>query len=232
MNYKLYKEENFHTGRWSGGETKELAIFPGEASYGERNFIWRLSLATGEQEVSAFTSLPHYDRVLVVLEGDTVLAYEGQRVIRLKELEQDRFDGGFSTKSFGKTKDYNLMVRKGGAGYLDVLELTEERQVPEREPSEGKAHSWQAFYCHEGCGVVTFGEERQVVRPGEQLVIYSDAGEETPVDVMGEGVLIRAQIFHDDLVLPAEDIAGEKGFWANLAARLRAAIGSASETGL
>ena len=113
MRQYLLKEENYNTSNWTGGRTKELAIFPAQSKYLDRNFIWRLSSATVETEESDFSKLPDYDRVLMVLEGEVVLSYEGQRVARLKELEQDRFDGAWKTKSFGRITDFNLMVRKG-----------------------------------------------------------------------------------------------------------------------
>ena len=125
MNYTLYRQEDYNTSQWMGGNTTELAIYPKTSKYLDRNFIWRLSSATIDVEESDFSKLPDYDRVLMVLEGEVVLSYEGQRVARLKALEQDRFDGGWKTKSFGKITDYNLMVRKGSEGYLDVIELEE-----------------------------------------------------------------------------------------------------------
>ena len=69
------------------------------------------------------------DRRAVLDDGEVVLSHEGQRVARLKELEQDRFDGAWKTKSFGKITDYNLMVRKGSEGYLDVI-------MPENESKD------------------------------------------------------------------------------------------------
>ena len=63
----------------------------------------------------------------MVIEGEVVLSYENQRVTRLIRLEQDRFDGGWNTTSFGKITDYNLMVRKGSEGYLDLIFPEKER---------------------------------------------------------------------------------------------------------
>ena len=113
MEYKLYRESDFRVSNWTGGKTKQLAIFPESASYLERNFLWRLSTATCEKEESLFSRLPDFDRVLMVLEGSVVLAHQDVRVARLQELEQDRFDGAYTTKSFGRITDYNLMVAKG-----------------------------------------------------------------------------------------------------------------------
>ena len=118
MKTYYYKEENFSVSAWSGGQTKELAIYPRGQKYIDRDFIWRLSSATIETEESDFTRLPDYDRVLMVLDGEVVLEYNGERVAKCGTLEQDSFDGAWKTKSYGRITDFNLMVRKGNAGYL------------------------------------------------------------------------------------------------------------------
>ena len=114
MKIKLYKHENYNTSSWSGGETRELAIYPERAKYLDRDFIWRLSSASSDQEESSFTRLPDYDRILMVLEGDIVLAHGEERTVGLKQYEQDTFDGAVKTKCFGNLKlNYNLIMRKG-----------------------------------------------------------------------------------------------------------------------
>ena len=106
MKTYLYKEENYTLSAWSGGQTKELAIYPRGQKYIDREFIWRLSSATVETDESDFTRLPDYDRVLMVLDGEVVLEYNGERVAKLKTLEQDSFDGAWKTKSYGKVTGF------------------------------------------------------------------------------------------------------------------------------
>lgn len=211
MKYRLHKEKDFMTSKWAGGATTELAIFPQTSKYLDRNFIWRLSSATVELEESSFTKLPDYDRVLMVLEGEVVLSYEGERVARLKELEQDRFDGAWKTKSFGKITDYNLMVRKGNEGYLDIIYPQQQKEELSSSYETEKAKATHALYCKEGYAVVGCGSESIMVSAGQQLVLEFEAGEEVKYSVMGEGVLIRAQIFYGDMEgeLAAEEIPAE-----------------------
>lgn len=212
----FYREEDFYIISRPDGQAEELAIFPQGAAYEERNFVWRLSVSVFEQEGAALDQLGEYDRVLLALDGDTVLIHQGQRVIRLKALEQDRFDGCFSTKSFGRILGYNLMVRKGAAGYLDVLEMAEDGQSLEWEDSEGRDYACYGFYFHQGHGVVNWGGQRQTVRSGEQLVIFCDGKEAFRADVMGQGVLIRSQIFYDEADLKKAAAGRQKGYGARL----------------
>lgn len=199
MNYSLYRQDNYNTSQWMGGKTTELAIYPKTSKYLDRNFIWRLSSATIEVEESDFSKLPDYDRVLMVLEGEVVLSYEGQRVARLKELEQDRFDGGWKTKSFGKITDYNLMVRKGSEGYLDVIDVEESNKEYTASFNSAMAFETHALFCKEGYFVVSVGGETQMVKAGELFVMEGEKNEAVRYSLMGEGVVIRAQIFHDGM---------------------------------
>ena len=197
MEYNLYKEENFSVSKWTGGVTKQLAIFPASGNYLERNFIWRLSTATCEQEESAFSKLPDFDRVLMVLSGSVVLAHQDVRVARLSELEQDRFDGAYRTKSFGKITDYNLMVAKGNQGSLDAIALTAESAQLAFDEGWGYERKTAAFFCRDGFAAVTVDGETVMMKPGEQLVVNAFAGEDFNISVMGEGHLVRAQIFYN-----------------------------------
>lgn len=197
MEYKLYKEENFSVSKWTGGVTKQLAIFPADGSYLERRFIWRLSTATCEQEESTFSKLPDFDRVLMVLSGSVVLAHQDVRVARLSELEQDSFDGAYRTKSFGRITDYNLMVAKGNRGTLDAVELTQDSRKLDFDEDWKYERKTAALFCRDGFAAVSVGGETIMMSPGQQLVINGAAGEAFDISVMGEGHLVRAQIFYD-----------------------------------
>jgi len=199
MDIKVYKQDDFQVSKWTGGTTKQLAIFPQTAKYLDRNFIWRLSTATCELEETTFSKLPDYDRVLMVLEGNVVLAHQDVRAIRLGELEQDSFDGGYHTKSFGKITDYNLMVAKGNKGFLDVVTATEESVDLIFDCEEGQ--NFERFdatlFCRDGYATVTVGTETYMLMPGQQLVASYGAEEDVKMSVMGDGTLVRGQIFYD-----------------------------------
>lgn len=200
MNYRIYKENDFRISNWTGGKTKQLAIFPEDGSYLERNFLWRLSTATCGQEESDFSVLPDFDRVLMVLEGNVVLAHQDVRAVRLGELEQDRFDGAYHTKSFGKITDYNLMVAKGNQGFLDVITLKEVSQklIPEdHEEVRGYEKYTLGLFCRDGYATVTVNGETLMLMPGQQFILNTANGETADISVMGDGNIVRAQIFYN-----------------------------------
>ena len=98
MKHTLYKEADYKTSEHMGGTARELAVFPATAEYLNRDFIWRISVDSIESEESDFSRLPDYGRVLLILEGETVLSYEGRaigagqirRVMEDQELRKDQ----------------------------------------------------------------------------------------------------------------------------------------------
>lgn len=192
MNKRIYKEENYKMSKWSGGNTRELAIYPETAEYLDRDFLWRLSSADSDLEESSFTKLPDYDRILMVLDGSVVLAHGDERSASLSAYEYDAFDGAVKTKCFGKLiKDYNLIYRKGCKGRMELIELTQQAQHVE---SSFEGSRCIGLYSAEGYTVVTAGGAAEMVKADEQMVIELDAGEELTLSVMGEGKCILTEV--------------------------------------
>lgn len=199
MKYYIVGNNGFNTSEWSGGTTTEMAIYPNSSKYLKRDFVWRISSATCDLDSSDFSLLPDYDRVLMVLEGETVLSYDGERSVKLGELEQDSFDGAWRTRSFGKMRDFNLMVRKGCDGFVDVLrpEPTVTTVGSTHETEHNK--TTHAIYCREGYIIVGKNGDSKMVNQGELIVLEFEPDEEVSYTIMGEGVSIRCQIFMDSV---------------------------------
>lgn len=107
------KKEAYSVSRWAGGETTQIYIAPAGASYGDRDFLWRVSSATVELEESDFTVLADYDRWITTLAGNITLTHNGGTPVKLAPFEVHRFDGGADTHCLGRCTDFNLMLRKG-----------------------------------------------------------------------------------------------------------------------
>ena len=197
MEYRITRKNEIEPSKWVGGETTQLAIYPEDSNYIDRDFVWRLSTATCEVDEASFSKLPDFDRTLLVLEGEVVLAHEDVRVARLKTLEQDSFDGAYKTKSFGKITDYNLMVRKGNEGVLEVLELSAENSKLDVFVKDDLPMMTESFYCADGFATVKIGERTVMISPGEQLVVDFDKTEIPKLSIMGQGHVVRCSIRFD-----------------------------------
>ncbi|MGX8773722.1 MAG: HutD/Ves family protein [Bacillota bacterium] len=192
MKKHIYKDENYRLSKWSGGTTRELAIYPESAEYLDRDFLWRLSSADSDKEESSFTKLPDYDRILMVLEGSVVLAHGDERTVNLGAFESDAFDGAVKTKCFGQLKkDYNLIYRKGTRGRMELIELTDQgREI------ECAAEGCRSIgvYSADGYAVVTVNGQTEMVREDQQMVIDLDPEDEIRLSVMGRGRCIFTEV--------------------------------------
>ncbi len=113
MKIQKFGEADFMTSSWQGGTTTQLFIYPRNAKYSERNFLFRLSSATVDLEKSEFTALPNIRRFISPLTGNLKISHDEKRFTKLKPYEIYAFDGGIKTVSVGKVRDFNVMVKDG-----------------------------------------------------------------------------------------------------------------------
>ena len=195
MDFRVIKKEQQMESNWSGGRTLELAIFPERAKYLDRDFLWRLSTACSDRDESSFTKLEDYDRILMVLEGDVVLAYGDQRSAHLEAMQQDAFDGAVKTRCFGKLiRDYNLIHVKGSRARMEVKQLQSAAAPVEMSSEALESVASYGIFCLDGYAVVTCGETSEMIRPDEQAVIDFPNGVEGDIRLMGEGRCIVTEI--------------------------------------
>ncbi len=124
------EEKDYKKSKWSGGTTTQLLIWPPESDYKTREFQFRISSATIEEEHSVFTKLPGIYRYLSVLEGKLELTLEKNNKIHqeiLNPFDVFTFWGDQEVKSKGKVRDFNLMLQQC-KGKLEAIKM-EERQV-------------------------------------------------------------------------------------------------------
>lgn len=212
MKYDHYKENDYANGLWAGGKTRELAIFPQGSSYMDRNFIWRLSAVDSDKEEAAMVRLADYDRVIMVTGGEAVISYEDQRVARLACLEQDRSDGEWKTRIYGRMTALDLTVRKGCEGYMDVIFPQKTSQSYATSEESSLSMTSHILFCHRGYFVASFGKESIMVKEGELLILTPEESKAPEYQLMGEGTVIRSQVFYEkmDGILGPEIIPEEK----------------------
>jgi uncharacterized protein len=129
MNYKVIKASSLKSSPWSGGETTELFIYPGDAEYATRNFNFRLSTATVKVEESTFTALPGITRTLMVLDGEMTLTHGAHHTAKLGRFDSDNFKGDWQTSSKGKCTDFNLMTMGDTEGTVESLPVNKGKQI-------------------------------------------------------------------------------------------------------
>lgn len=204
MTYKidLVRKAQQHTAAWSGGTTTQIAIYPKQAEYSKRNFLWRLSTARVDLEESKFTSLPGISRILMVLAGEIRLEHQNHHTAKVTPYEQDQFSGDWSTRCFGKASDLNLMLRAGCKGNLTVLSLEVRQQIALEDSGKlNCAEGTSVFYCVDGNCKMTIDKESYLLAAGDVLLIYRHTEQEKinfTVRNPGNNTvhIVRADMYH------------------------------------
>lgn len=164
MAAKLIPAKERKVSLWAGGSSSQIAIYPPEAQYQERNFLYRLSTAVADSdEPSPYTSLPGVTRQLLMLEGEAFVCHEGRYSLTLRPYKEiDIFDGGWETWAKGKVQDFNLMCRPGCQGRLFVP--LEGGQLPQ---------DWQhlLLFCGRGEAAVQSAEESWQLKAQDALLL-------------------------------------------------------------
>lgn len=197
-NVKLIKRELQTTSTWAGGTTTQLAIYPENGSYTDRNFIWRLSSAVVEAEESVFTKLPGFDRALMVLEGELKLVHKGYHSIELKRFEQDNlFSGAWNTVSYGKARDFNLMLREDVSGRLKHICLMPKQSTWESLFNGDEEKQTSAYYCYRGPVEISFEGQKVELKEGELLVVHYSGNMKITITSLcdDESHIVSAQIY-------------------------------------
>ncbi|MBR5390714.1 MAG: HutD family protein [Clostridia bacterium] len=164
--WKIVTSADYAVSRWSGGVTTQLAIWPPEAVYAERDFLWRVSSARVETATSDFTPLPDYDRLIAPLEGEMTLWHDGGAPVTLTPFAVHAFSGAWDTRSAGICTDFNLMLRRGRAvGSMEALFPTGPLAL-----EAGPREETLALYCVRGRCVVSGGKACSRLRAGETLL--------------------------------------------------------------
>ena len=130
MEVTILSESSFVESQWSGGSTKQLYIFPEDASYSDRNFQLRISTARVDAPESVFTALPGFDRKLMILEGEIVINHENHYSKVLTPFEVDSFSGDWITTAKGTCVDFNVMTVGTVKSELSIIQL--ERSQPRK----------------------------------------------------------------------------------------------------
>lgn len=129
MKYSIHRAAGRKTINWASGTSTEIFIHPSSGDFVTRDFTFRISTATVEAEESSFTFFEGITRHLMILKGNLELIHEGRYTKHLAPYDQDTFSGEWATKSKGKVTDFNLMLKHGATGKLEVLTLKPQAHI-------------------------------------------------------------------------------------------------------
>ena len=171
MKIQLLTAENYRTGAWSGGTTTELFIYPENADYAARQFLFRISSATVDLEESDFTPLAGVERYITPLAGHFTLEHPDGTKVEMGPLSAPyRFSGEIPTHCIGTVTDFNLMLK----GVEGIMEL--HRGAAPIRPG------FNSFYAPQD-GIFTLNGTAYPVKKGQMLIIFAE--EEAGLQLQG-----------------------------------------------
>lgn len=183
-------EVDFITSSWSGGTTTELFIYPKNSTYKERNFKVRLSSATVELEESEFTKLEGIQRFITPLDSSLKLSHNNRKIIKLEPFEVYRFDGGIVTKSFGKARDFNLMLAQDIEGELKNLYIPK-KEIFKLQIMKGL----NILYSLNTEVKIQLNDTETLLSPNELLIIESDTLQPIQIYSLKNSHILLSRIF-------------------------------------
>lgn len=169
MKITIINKKDAVLSKWSGGESRQYYIYPHSSSYAERNFTFRVSVASSDTEEEApYSNLQNYTRYLMMLEGTAHVYHKERYDIVLKPYEKiDIFDGGWESSAAGKMTDFNLMVHRECRGEMSVIDKN-----CTYEAGEGIG----MFFCGRGSVDFELADKRISVCADELLILENAEG--------------------------------------------------------
>ncbi len=128
MGIRIISESGYLKSDWTGGTSTQFFIFPFDANLAKRDFLFRISSAKIDVEVSEFSNFEGYQRIFLPLSGTVTLQHEDRKPQILKVFETVLFNGGLITKSYGKCVDFNLIFRPELHAEVEVISLKKGEQ--------------------------------------------------------------------------------------------------------
>lgn len=168
--FSLIKQEDYITTEWSGGKTTQLFIYPEGSVYKNLDFKFRLSSATVELEKSEFTILKGIHRFITPLDKELRLTHNNKDYINLSPFEIYEFDGEIDTISYGKVRDFNLMLAKDTKGELEKIYIDGEYLLKEEYDSDVK-ESFVFIFAYTNIVDIDNNGDVMTIKPMESLLI-------------------------------------------------------------
>ncbi|WP_291583962.1 HutD family protein [Clostridium sp. UBA6640] len=201
---KIIHDKDYKTSNWSGGTTTELAIYPVNSDYKNLDFKWRLSSAKVELEESTFTYLPNTNRFILSLDNPLKLQHDNNEIISLNPFEVHNFSGEWNTKSFGKVRDFNLMLKENSKGYVNSISLSMDTSysVPKTNlvPKTNEEMLLESFYVAEGACTMNINNGENIELDKNDLLLINVDNSYDSLNITINGISEKAALIRSTIL--------------------------------
>lgn len=185
MNFKVLLKEDLTTTKWQGGTTTQLYIYPEDSSYLERNFQFRISTAEVLTEKSEFTSLPNYNRELMILNGSIEIIHENEYSKKLQKFDIDSFKGSWKTNSIGICTDFNIMTTSSYFGKVEAITSNSSFQIK-------NTSAFLILYLYKGSATIKNSNKQIELNQGTVFILFDK--QNIDIDCHEESEIIVSKI--------------------------------------
>ncbi|WCM42162.1 HutD family protein [Flavobacterium sp. CBA20B-1] len=161
---------------WDGGETYEYFIYPPGSNYSERNFLFRISVATIIKAPSIFTRFENYQRFLLMLNGDLHVYQNGKEAFYNPNIIF-QFDSNDTIQSFSEGIDFNFMAHKNA---ISNMIQTNNTQV--------LSNSFVFIFAKEPMNLSINSHEYHL-QPNDLLVINNEQHQEIRINLHAKAII-------------------------------------------
>ncbi len=186
MNYKIINDKNF-VAKINSGEENFSLVTLGENQSGEKEeFLWKLEKNVAQKEETVFQKVFGGKRFFSVLRESVVLSVNQQSTKKLSPGQVISLDGNVSLKEFGKTTNYQLLVKDGLQGKMQSVDFGQEAQEITVEKTKEDDYHFKGIYVVKGYAIVVFQNREILINQGQQLLVEEMEAGET-FSIMGQG---------------------------------------------
>ena len=130
MKINVLSSSQYKVSTWAGGKTRELFLFPPGATYKVGEFDYRISSATIELDISKFSPLDGYHRLITPLSEELKLINLTENVSVSKfSYDVYKFEGSDQVESQSRCVDFNLIYSDDYEGQLFPLNQKESLEL-------------------------------------------------------------------------------------------------------
>ncbi len=180
----IIKKEDFVKTSWAGGETIQMGIYPEDAVFSHKDFLWRISSASFTSKGSKFSDFTGYQRYILPLKGSLRLDHEGLYRRDLEAYDVEYFDGSWTTLSENSLDciDYNFIVKSGSQAKLQILE--------EGQEYEFKAYNLVSLFSQEDFQVELASKTINKIEGGSLLLLELEEDLKLKINQAGQPIII------------------------------------------
>lgn len=170
--FKIIRKNKTKKTVWSGGTVSELYIYPENADFRNRDFIFRISTATVDVERSDFTFFDDYSRIIMTLDNEFLLTHNDEEKVALSRYQPHVFYGGDRTTSSGKVNDYNFIMKRGVChGDVFGMSIADGSVIYPRKGNDPCDEKFEMVYCARGRLTFKVNDIKHYINQGDVLII-------------------------------------------------------------